>query len=325
MKITILQNGGGWITNIGNAFIDLGCTKCLKNAALTAGVTVDIHLTSSFGRWLFYHASRGFKGYFLERPGNLKNFLNIVNYAKIDYVVQWGAFLSESWFKLHGSLLSKFSNKGVKLVFVGCGMGENAYSDEEILKTREYLKKLNPYILISRDQRTFDCFCDLAEYSHNGIDCAFWINEAYRPLKLDMPEYVVFNFDKQPEPAINIGKDKHVIRTHHAMWHNFSLGQYFRMKRNYYDKKNTMISELPYDYLTLYANTGGTFSDRVHACIVTLAYGNPARLFGNPKRAVLFENLGAFNIAEKLVAPNMKKIESEKQIQIDFLSELLKD
>jgi len=325
-KITILQNGGGWITNIGNAFIDIGSMVCLREAANKAGIKADIHLISVSGRWIFYHMSRGIKGYILKRPGKTKNVLNLQEYVKADYVVQWGAFLSKHWFRVHGEILLKLSKKGIKLIINGGGIGEKAYSEEEIAETRKYLKKIKPYALISRDKETFENFKDLAEHSYNGIDCAFWVNDAYIPLKLDLPEYVVLNFDKQPEPRLdelNIGGNKLIIRTHHAVWYNFPISQWLRMKKNYYDRENTMISEVPYDYLNLYANAVATYSDRVHACVVTLAYGKPARLFGNPSRALLFERVGASKITRQLVKPNVGKIEKEKQKQIDFLSEIL--
>ena len=321
-RVTILQNGGGWITNIGNAFIDLGSMECLREAT----VDVNVKLVSVFNRWVFYYAIKSIKRWLLKQPGKTINAFDLQEHARIGYVVQSGAFLSKDWFQMHGDILSKLSKKGVKIIINGGGIGENAYSEEEIEETRDCLRKLSPYVFISRDRKSFDSFKDLAEYSYDGIDCAFWVSDAYTPLKLDLPEYIVLNFDKHPEPEdLSTDKGKLLIRTHHAIWHNFSFSQYFRMKKNYYDRKNTMISELPYDYLNLYANTSAIYSDRVHACVATLSYGNPARLFGSPSRAVLFKKIGASKITEKIIKPNLNKIEKEKQKQTDFLSRILKD
>lgn len=322
-KITILQNGGGWIDNIGNAFIDLGSMECLREANINA----DIHNTSVFPMWVFYHVNKGIKGWLLKKPGDRTNtnVFNLQNHSKINYVVQSGAFLSKHWFEVHGETLLKLKAKGVGIIINGGGMGESEYSHEEIERTREYFRKLNPYIFISRDKESFESFKDLAEYSYSGIDAGFFISDHYRPLQLDVPEYVILNFDKQPEPNLNIDKSKSVIRTHHSFWCNFAFYQYLKMKKNYYNRENTMISELPYDYLNLYANTSVTYSDRVHACVGTLAYGNPARLFSRTPRSLLFERVGASKITEKVIKLNMDKIEKEKQKQIDFLSETLKN
>jgi len=323
-RITVLQSGGGWTTNIGNAFIDLGSMACLNQAALKADIKANVHITSTFGRWIFSYMSRGIKRYISKRPGETKNVFDLSSYAEIDYVVQWGAFLSRHWFQLYGEILSKLSKKGIKIIINGGGIGENAYSEEEIEKTRECLMKLNPYVFISRDRMTFDSFKDLAEHSYNGIDCAFWVSDAYIPLKLDMPEYIVLNFDKQPEPeGLSADKSRLIVRTHHATWHNFPFSQYFIMKKSYYDRRNTLISELPYDYLNLYANASVIYSDRVHACVAALSYGNSARLFGSPSRAVLFEKIGAPEIALRIIRSNLDKIAREKQKHVDFLAEIL--
>ena len=78
-NIEMLQNGGGWSTNIGNAFIDIGCAKCLENAGSKANIEVSIYLTSSLGRWVFYQVNRGIKGYLLKQTGEAKNFFNLQN------------------------------------------------------------------------------------------------------------------------------------------------------------------------------------------------------------------------------------------------------
>lgn len=322
-RIEILHNGGGWITNIGNAFLDIGSMQSLRDACPDA----TIYLTSVLNRWVSYHVNIGVWGRIIKKPVSLTNVFNLQDYAKVDYVVQSGAFLSKHWFDLHGQVILDLTKKGCKLIINGGGMADSSYSEEEIEKTRAYLKRIKPYIFISRDKESFESFKDLAEYPYNGIDCAFFVSEGYKPLQLDLHPYVILNFDNGPEPPLEelkIEEDKYIIRTHHSFWHNFAFRDYLKMKEKYYETENTMISELPYDYLNLYANTNVTYSDRVHACVGTLAYGNPARLFSRTPRSHLFERVGASKITEKVIKLNMNKIEKEKQKQIDFLSEILK-
>ncbi len=307
-NLDILQNGAGWSTNIGNAFIDLGSMAIMQKATINA----NIHLASTLPNWVFS----------IFRSRN--NLFNLQNYAQIDYIVISGAVLSEQWFKLQGDTLSKLNKKGVKLIINGGGMVEGADSEDEIEKTRKCIKEINPYIFVSRDKKTFESFEDLCDLSYDGIDCGFFVNEAYTPLKMDMPEFVTLNFDKSPAENIpNIDKDKLLIRMHHSFWHNFSIYNYIRMLKNYYYIKNTLISDIPSDYLNLYANTSVTYSDRVHACVATISYGKPARLFSNSKRAILFNKIGAHEITEKVVFPNIEKINKEKGKQINFLSNIL--
>ena len=114
-----------------------------------------------------------------------------------------------------------------------------------------------------------------------------------------------------------------MIRTHHSFWFNFHMADFYRMKREYYERENVMISEIPEDYLNLYANTKVTYSDRVHACIATLSYGNSARLISNSPRSQLFDRVAAGSITKELVKPNIELIEKEKVKQVKFISEII--
>jgi hypothetical protein len=318
-NIKILQNGGGWVDNIGNAFIDFGCNALLKKAIPES----KIHLTSVFPRWMFHNINRGIKDILQKNMGDRSYIFNIQDYANVDYIVQCGAFLSKGWFDLHGETLLKLQSKGIRLIINGGGMGETAYTEEGIEKTRKYLKKLNPYIFISRDEKSFESFKDLAEYSYNGIDVGFFVKDYYEPLNLDIPDYATVNFDKVPEPDLNIDPNLEIIRTHQAFWFNFPIHKYPKMKKSYYNKENTLISEIPDDYLNLYANTSVTYSDRVHSCVATFSYGHPAQLFGETPRSLLFDRIGASKIKNKVIHPSETNLEKEKGKQVQFLSEIL--
>jgi len=84
-------------------------------------------------------------------------------------------------------------------------------------------------------------------------------------------------------------------------------------------RPRTFVSDLPYGYLTLYANAALTLSDRVHACVASMSYGTPAMLFARTGRAGLLERAGAATIRERptLLAP--EKIEAEKERLLAFL------
>ena len=62
-------------------------------------------------------------------------------------------------------------------------------------------------------------------------------------------------------------------------------------------------------------------SDRVHACIPTLAFGNKARLFSNSPRIALLENAKIPDVRERLVSIEGLKEMQDKQIA--FLASLL--
>jgi len=318
-KIKILHCGGGWPTNIGNAFIDFGIRYLIKKTIPNS----EVYFASNAMNWIYY------------TYGNQKrnvNFLDVAGVIKADFYVFGGSMLSPSWFKDHLKLFQELAKKNSKIIMYGVG-GET-YSNEEINETREYLKKLNIFALISRDEKAFKNYCDLVKYSYNGIDCAFFLNDAFTPAKLDLPEYVVFSFDHMAEPKLEV-KEK-IIRTHHAPWRFLSnqifsksdikpfLGSIIHHQRNII-KKNDMLSDLPDDYLTLYANCKATYSDRVHACVAALSFGNSARLYSKSARSFLFDRIGLSSIRDNIVSLDMKKIEKEKNKQIEFLNEILKN
>jgi hypothetical protein len=105
--------------------------------------------------------------------------------------------------------------------------------------------------------------------------------------------------------------DKLIIRTDHRF--NPML-----LQKSYAAPKS-FVSDIPQTYLNLYANTEATFSNRVHACVATLAYGKPAKLFSNSPRAYLLNRLGATNIRKELTTIDTEWLKSEKSEMINFL------
>jgi hypothetical protein len=91
-----------------------------------------------------------------------------------------------------------------------------------------------------------------------------------------------------------------------------------------YKGPNAIVSDEPYTYLTLYANTVGTLSDRVHACVATLAYGKPAMLFSLSARSALFDRLGLSEIRERPTTLSPDKLRREKEGVLEFLRSALR-
>lgn len=86
-----------------------------------------------------------------------------------------------------------------------------------------------------------------------------------------------------------------------------------------YRQPNATASDEPWTYISIYANSQFTISDRVHACVATLTYGKPAMLFTPSPRAALFKRLGLSQIKERLVSLNLDHLEQEQEYQISWL------
>lgn len=95
--------------------------------------------------------------------------------------------------------------------------------------------------------------------------------------------------------------------------------------RNTYKSPNAFVSDIPTPYLNLYANSKVTFSNRVHACVATLAYGNPAMIFTKSPRLHLMDRLGIVDITKKPVLLPKERLDQEKAAMIEFLREAVKN
>jgi hypothetical protein len=182
---TLAYVGGYWSTNIGNSFFQLGAEYVLRRSFPHAKVVL---VSDQPG---YYNVDRG-------NPGNA--FIP-VEHLSIDYLAILGPFLRPEYRRIWGETVERLSSRGVRIMILSAGMMD--YSESLVEESREWLARIEPYVLTSRDEETYHNFADLAEYAFNGIDAAFFVSDFYRPLPLDLEEYIVLNFDKTPEPCIS--------------------------------------------------------------------------------------------------------------------------
>lgn len=93
-----------------------------------------------------------------------------------------------------------------------------------------------------------------------------------------------------------------------------------------YRGDNVYLSDVPEDYLNIYAQAQATFSDRVHACVGALASGRPAMFIGKTPRARLFRRLlGADTdrMTREPVSLDINTLEKERAGMAVFLKKVL--
>lgn len=90
-----------------------------------------------------------------------------------------------------------------------------------------------------------------------------------------------------------------------------------------YQHAGAVSSDEPWSFFNYYANSALTLSDRVHACVATLAYGGSAMLFTPSPRAALLERVGAHGIKEEPVSLCMDQLESERRDQLTWIKSVL--
>lgn len=358
MKVVVA--GGGWSTNVGNAFFNLGTLHALR----TVLPDVDVFLLS-------------------DQPGNLdfvrrrspRNSLNIFNYLDADLVVLHGSVLTRYLPRVWAESFRKLRDRGAKVAFIGSGLFE--YSKAEIQICRDFLKQYPPFVFMARDSETYQHFHDLAEHSYDGIDCAFFLPEAFTPTGLGLPPYFILNFDKSPEPSIAClangncaglpaapatnGVAQFELNSKHwgisfprfrghlaRRLHKFypyvesliplqaarpeSVGGQMIVRadhqfnpiclRKMFRSPNSFCWDLPEPYLCLYANADLTLTDRIHAALVTLAYGKPAMLFSSSGRARILERVGISGIDKKPVYLDQSRVAQERDKMLRFLGQV---
>lgn len=297
-KLKVLFQGSCWPTNIGNAFVNMGTINLLKAALGSSGEV--------------FHAG-GFSDYLFNCAGNRSNSLPFEKIVDCDYVVNAGMTMCREHLAEGVPSYQEYARRGAKIIFLG-GAGE--YTDSEVKIVRQAMEKFTVHALISRDHYTFEKYSDLARHAYDGIDSALYISDPFEPLPLDLPEFDVMSFDRMKEPAIDHG-DRLIVRTHHTCWPEST-------KQEYFESPYTLISDLPSDYLSLYAKARTVYSDRVHACMAALAFGNQAMYFDKKSpRIRMFERVGAPGILEAAVRLQMEKIAQEKKRQVEFLKTIL--
>ncbi len=317
----IVYYDSGWPINIGNAFIDMGAQYQIRQAAPDS----KLFIASEMPKWLCWINNM-----------DMKQAVDVAELIETDFLVVAGMTLCDEFIEVQGPVLRRMAKRGVKIIFLGASL--YLYTQQEIDHFKKFLDEVKPHGFMSRDRESFKHFRDVAP-SYDGVDCAFFVREAFQPAKLTIKDFVIYNFDAMDEPEIE-AHGKKILRTQHAcfevMPNSFDRNRktYFFKKnwpfiqrndeavKKFYSRPDMMISDVPEDYLHLFANTSATYSDRVHACIPTLSFGNQARLYTTSSRALLFDRAGVGDVKTRLVKLDQAKMDGEKKSQIAFLKDL---
>jgi hypothetical protein len=343
MSKTIGLFTGVYFNNIGNAFIDIGAEATLI-AALT-GHEIDFNIVkisqcpffaSSMGpgfklkenrliHWLWVKIMAKYAYRLQDRAYaaiTSKRVFNLVDFTQLDYLVIPGCVLTIPFIKIFGDVVKRAATRGIKIIFLGAS--GNFYTDYEVTAVTKYLKELCPYAIMTRDSEAYKYYNNLSKNTFNGIDNVFFVNRmspAIPKVRTIQEPYVVLNFDDPKHDKIKDALRKklqaegtHIVYTNHKPY------PYSNIKKC--ADKGVMCSDQPLDYLFLYRNAEAVYSDRVHACIPTLAFGNNCQLFSDSPRIALFENVGLKKINKELTQAN--NLTSLQNKQIEYLSSIFK-
>lgn len=329
-----------YFNNVGNAFIDYGAEVQLRKALPKEAELVKISSCANFSasmgwrfdlkynhvvNWIWTKTQRVINRHHDSAYVGVTSFdvFSLLKIIKLDYLVIPGCVLTSSFFKIYGRLLKNNVDEGVKLIF--WAVSGNYYSASEVMCVNNWLTKLHPYAISFRDNIAYLKYKGYTKHSYDGIDNAFFVN------LLDIPkcdtycgDYGVINLDSKYNKkiesdivdTIHRGGVEKLIYTDHEPYPYRKIGKLA--------EQNIMCSDYPLDYLILYKNAYITYSDRVHACIPTLSFGNKAQLFSDSPRIALFENVGIElnNIKKYPILLDQEVLKNLQNKQIEFLASL---
>ena len=307
----VLYYGAGWPTNIGNAFLDLGAMALLRAALPDA----QIGFASEMPRWFFgpgVALRKRWRRWRGEPPAKMDDALDVAAVTECDLVVIAGMAMCEEFVQVNGPTLLALAARGVPTLLMGTGGLVYHAAEKQLFGA--FMRQLRPVGFVSRDTRSFELFGEFADEPFDGVDCGFFVSDAYRPFPLTLPPYIAVTFDALPEPPIEHG-ERQVIRAHHDSWGPIPA--------RYRGTPRTLVSDIPFDYLALYAGAEEVHSDRVHACVAALSYGRPARLYHPTPRGSLFAAAGAPGVPERLTAVDPAQLRARKDAQVAYVRERL--
>ena len=342
---------GFWSTNVGNAFFSLGVEYVLKRVFGERNVTLvsDVQTyTNSVGKRYYPH----------------KKQLDYISRLDVDYVVLVGPVFSKYFLTLWKDALLKLEERGVRLIVLSAGimkMSDEALKECQdffeqhpmyILSSRDkktfdafgkYANHAYDGICFSFFAPDFYAPCPLAgekpmvlnfdkirepkvsvadegDFEFNGVTykvehTGMLTKVAMKTDRFSDALIYVQSFLPQTKRADKIGEYT-AFRTDHRFHPHF--------RRKIYSQNNSFCADLPFGYLNLYANAELVLSDRVHACAVTMAFGNSAMLFSENNRVGLLDRVGAGEISKHPVKLDLERLTKEKEQMTDWLRSVVK-
>jgi polysaccharide pyruvyl transferase WcaK-like protein len=339
--MTKVALASGYISqNVGNAFFQLGAYGLLSQVVGRENVFLVQDVPANWTLWK-------------KSKGNQTNWWNVLERLDVDAFVFQGPTLTENFEKVWDDVLTRLRKANIEPIMLSIGFSR--YTSDERVQALKLIKKHGLSTIFTRDQRTFDML-EPVRPSYSGIDSAFFMPWAYQPAPLKGASYLASCFEAGNEPLATIDRitgeqrrtghrvlrarlvDKlsdfghspayasQILRSGYSNEqsgaheivrpvHRTNPAVHARMFKD----KNTIASDEPFTYLSVYANAEFTITDRVHAAVATLAYGRPAMLLSETPRRALLERIGIRFPMTEPVSADLDALETERSNEADAL------
>jgi hypothetical protein len=186
---TVAITSGFWGQNIGNAFFDIGGKWVLEQVF-------------GAGRVAFIQNQPGYRTFNNQAKGNPRRDFGILKELDVEYIAHQGPLLTVNYRSLWAETFRALQARGTKIILLGAALFR--YSDEEIRAAKAFVDEIRPVVIATRDSRTYGIVKDWAPHVHDGIDSGFFAPKVCTPFRLATPRYVTCNFDRFPEPSMDV-------------------------------------------------------------------------------------------------------------------------
>lgn len=339
MKIASVK--GWWSTNIGNSLFQISAKGIFEELGLDVVSVPDA------------------PGFINVKKGNPANYFDFNEYLDIDFFCIHGPSFRKEFDRIYLDSLTKLSKRGVKVISLGAGC---MHYDQSMSKYyRDWIEACGISVIATRDEKTYDYLKGSNAKLYSGIDLGFLISfYAPQPTFVDNQKFVCFNFDQIPEPVFEEDEQGVIqidsktfsyrksfsrepkgiakklfpfIRPYFKTFQNemidgqriIRLDHRFNpySRKKIYSDANTFAMDVPDGYLLAYANSLMTLSNRVHANVATLSYGNRSMYFSDSKRALLLDRMGLGEIYNRPLSLDKDRLLEEKEELISFVKQHL--
>lgn len=298
MKIAV--ENSTW-NNIGDAFYQLS----LQNIFSELFPSVELCSFDGPGKRAF-------------RPG--KHSVNMADFrpnVDADHFVLSGPILGSNFLEHYGSFIKSIVKGGKSYSLLSIHFWSN-FDPGPVL---EFLKQYPPLAFHTRDAPSFDIAGNVADVSFSGICFAFFVSRIPNipQLTFDHPQLAV-SFHSGPEPKISFSNPNadHITdvglsvgKSSRLLWRfkrhleyrtslPISIGKYgilrpvhgfYPLPHLIFSKPNSYITYNPLNMLGVYKSVEAVVTDRVHAGIAALSFGNPASVEQVDGRFAIFDTL----------------------------------
>lgn len=298
--MSILYYDNCWFTNVGEAFIDIGA-KVILNKIFPNERIINISRMSRY----YINETLSHK---FDTTSNVSEvrYLKMWDYVGNDakYLVLSGMFACDEMIDSLDSnqdFIRDLKRRHIPIIFLG--LGQARYSSEETDRFKKFLYEIQPSLIVARDKTVYNNF--KGDFNIiDGIDSAFWCKDDYDPsLTVARRKYDIVAYNRSAEPE-KLNCENEIVRAYHF--------QYKFRKKHITD--NMLISDSPYDYLSMYACCDKVYTDLVHATIISLQYGKHVRFDRVDNRGLAIDALDDLvTDSNGMIYINCNDLEIQKQ------------